>query len=97
YTILIHNTEDPFYIELISAWHNKIVPIIDSKSPSAEITTDNKNALIYNSQNPISLCNKLITLIEDKELYDSLSSSIENIPSIEYSANQLIEIITKQL
>ncbi|ADK30031.1 glycosyltransferase [Brachyspira pilosicoli] len=97
YTILIHNTEDPFYIELISAWHNKIVPIIDSKSPSAEITTDNKNALIYNSQNPISLCNKLITLIEDKELYDSLSSSIENIPSIEYSANQLVEIITKQL
>lgn len=97
YTILIHNTEDPFYIELISAWHNKIVPIIDSKSSSAEISIDNKNALIYNSQNPISLCNRLITLIEDKELYNTLSSSIENIPSIEYSANQLIEIITKKL
>ena len=97
YTILIHNIDDPFYIELISAWNNKQIPIIDSKSPSAEISTDNKNALIYNSQNPISLCNKLITLIDDKKLYNKLSSSIENIPNIEYSANQLLEIITNNL
>lgn len=97
YTILIHNIDDPFYIELISAWNNKQIPIIDSKSPSAEISIDNKNALIYNSQNPISLYNKLITLIEDKKLYNSLTSSIENIPSIEDSVNQLLEIITKKL
>lgn len=97
YTILIHNIDDPFYIELISVWNNKQIPIIDSKSPSAEISIDNKNALIYNSQNPISLYNKLITLIEDKKLYNSLTSSIENIPSIEDSVNQLLEIITKKL
>ena len=97
YTVLIHNIDDPFYIELISSWNNKIIPIVDSKTSSAEIIADNKNALIYNSQNPISLYNKLITLIEDKELYNSLSSSIANVPSIEYSANQLVEIITKKL
>ncbi|MEI0531040.1 glycosyltransferase family 1 protein [Brachyspira pilosicoli] len=97
YTILIHNIDDPFYTELISAWNNKIVPIIDSKTSSAEISTDNKNALIYNSQNPVSLCNKLTALIENKKFYNSLSSSIENIPSIEDSANQILEIITKKL
>ena len=97
YTILIHNIDDPFYTELISAWDNKIVPIIDSKTSSAEISIDNKNALIYSSQNPISLYNKLTTLIENKKLYNNLSSSIENIPSIEDTANQILEIITKKL
>lgn len=97
YTILIHNIEDPFYIELISSWNNKIIPIIDSKTSSAEICTDNKNALIYNSQNPVSLYNKLTALIENKKLYNNLLSSIENIPSIEDSANQILEIITRKL
>ena len=97
YTILIHNIDDPFYIELISAWNNKQIPIIDSKSPSAEISIDNKNTLIYNSQNPISLCNKLTTLIENKKLYNSLVSSIEDIPSIEDTINQLLEIIRNKL
>ena len=71
--------------------------IIDSKTSSAEISIDNKNALIYSSQNPISLYNKLTTLIENKKLYNNLSSSIENIPSIEDTANQILEIITKKL
>ena len=97
YTILIHNIDDPFYTELISSWNNRTVPIVDSKSSSAEISIDNKNALIYSSQNPISLYNKLITVIENKKLYNSILSSIENIPTIEDSANQILNIITKKL
>lgn len=98
YIIIIHSTKDPFYIELISAWHNKTAAIVDSKTSSSEIISiDRKNALIYSHNNPISLYNQLVNIIDNKKLYNSISSSIENIPNIEDTSNNLLEIIKNNL
>ncbi|EKV56134.1 glycosyltransferase [Brachyspira hampsonii] len=77
--IIIHNIKDSFYTQLIAAWHYKTLPIIDAKSSSAEIASDDKNALIYNSQNPISIISKIKKMTENNKSYELFMSSIDEI------------------
>lgn len=75
--MIIHNIKDSFYTQLIAAWHYKTLPIIDAKSSSAEIASDDKNAFIYDSQNPISIISKIKKLNENKKSYDLFMPSID--------------------
>ena len=87
--IIIHDTNDSFYTELVSAWHYKTLPIIDAKSPSAEIATDEKNALIYNSKNPISIISKIKKMAENKKTYEVFMSSANH----SQNSNEILKLI----
>ena len=87
--IIIHNTKDSFYSQLMAAWHYKTLPIIDEKSSSAEIALDEKNALIYNSKNPISIISKIKKMSENKKTYEMFMSSINEAEN----TNKILEFI----
>ncbi|WP_297278136.1 glycosyltransferase [uncultured Brachyspira sp.] len=87
--IIIHDTNDSFYTELVSAWHYKTLPIIDEKSSSAEIADDGKNALIYNSKNPISIISKIKKMAENKKTYEVFMSSA----NYNQNSNEILELI----
>ena len=89
YAIIIHNIEDSFYTQLIAAWHYKTLPIIDSKSSSSEIAIDEKNALIYNSKNPISIISKIKKMAENKRTYEIFMPSINEMQN----TNEILELI----
>ena len=88
--MIIHNIKDSFYTQLIAAWHYKTLPIIDSKSSSAEIATDEKNALIYNSKNPISIISKIKKMAENKRTYEMFMPSINDTEN----TNKILELIS---
>ena len=87
--MIIHNIKDSFYTQLIAAWHYKTLPIIDAKSSSAEIVSDDKNALIYDSKNPISIISKIKKMAENKKSYDLYMSSIDEMQN----TNEILELI----
>lgn len=88
--MIIHNIKDSFYTQLIAAWHYKTLPIIDSKSSSAEIAADEKNALIYNSKNPISIISKIKKMAENKRTYEMFMPSINDTEN----TNKILELIS---
>ena len=88
--IIIHDTNDSFYTELLSAWYYKTLPIIDAKSSSAEIAADGKNALIYNSKNPISIISKIKKMAENKKTYEVFMSSASH----NQNYNEILELIS---
>ncbi|WP_300365671.1 glycosyltransferase [Brachyspira sp.] len=90
YAMIIHNIKDSFYTQLIAAWYYKTLPIIDAKSSSAEIVSDNKNALIYDSKNPISIISKIKKMSENKKSYDLFISSIDEMKN----TNKILELIS---
>ncbi|WP_295157929.1 glycosyltransferase [uncultured Brachyspira sp.] len=88
--MIIHNIKDSFYTQLIAAWHYKTLPIIDSKSSSAEIVSDNKNALIYDSKNPISIISKIKKISEHQKSYNIFMPSIDEMQN----ENKILELIS---
>ena len=65
------------------------MPIIDEKSSSAEISDDGKNALIYNSKNPISIISKIKKMAENKKTYEVFMSSA----NYNQNSNEILELI----
>lgn len=88
--MIIHNIKDSFYTQLIAAWHYKTLPIIDAKSSSAEIVSDDKNALIYDSKNPISIISKIKKMTENKKSYELFMSSIEELQN----TDEILQLIS---
>lgn len=95
YAIIIYDLSDSFNTEFLAAWYYKTLTIIDASNTASEISENNVNAIIYDSQNPISLSNSMKSITNNKELYNSITSSAYEM--LKFNTSQCTQLILKAL
>lgn len=95
YAIIIYDISDSFNTEFLASWYYKTLTIIDASNPASEIAFDNVNALIYNSQNPISLTNALKIATVNKDLYYSIISQAYDM--LHFNTSKCTQLILKAI